>query len=321
MAKVLITGGAGFIGSYITRELLERGDEVIIFDSFTCYINPLSTHYQKHLEKRFEGIKDKVVMIRGDTLNEVEIRRAILEHRPERIIHLAALPLADLSSIYSQEAIKTIIQGTANVLEIIRDVDFVNRFVYASSSMIYGDFQYTPADEEHPKNPKDIYGGTKLAGEIITQSFSRRFGFEYTIVRPSAVYGPTDINRRVYQVFLENALSGKPLVLHNGGRSRLDFTYVKDAAHGFVLATFSENAANEVFNITRGEGRSLKELVEIIRQFIPQIKTVEKPADVFRPERGALDISKARKLLGYDPKYSLEQGMREYFEYVKEVGF
>ena len=318
--KIMITGGIGFIGSYITRQLLREGHEVIIFDSFTNYISPLESFYQVYLEKRFKGIEKGLIIIRGDTRNKSEVYRVIRQHKPNRIIHLAALPIADLCNKHSEEALSSILNGAVNVLEAMRDVDQVERFVYASSSMIYGDFQYFPADEEHPKNPKGVYGGTKLAGEIITQSFSRRFGNEYVIVRPSAVYGPTDVNRRVTQICIENALKGEPLVLHGGGHQKLDFTYVTDAANAFVLATLKPEAANQVFNITRGEGRSLKELADIIAGLIPDVTIVEKAVDIFRPKRGALDISKAKKKLGYEPKYSLEEGMTKYVEFVKKTG-
>lgn len=319
MATALITGGAGFIGSYIARELLAKGEQVVIYDAFVQYVSPLDSYYCMHLRERFRGIQSSVTIVRGDTRNKNELRQTLLKYKPERIIHLAALPLADLSDTHSEEALESILHGTVNLLDILREVKFVKRFVYTSSSMIYGDFLYHPADEEHPKNPKDIYGGTKLAGEILVQSYSRRYGIEHTIVRPSAVYGPTDINRRVSQIFIENALRGEKLILHNGGRSKLDFTYVKDVAQGFVLATYRPEAKNEVFNITRGEGRSLREYAEILQKFLPNVEIVEQPANVFRPERGALDISKAKSLLGYEPKYSLEEGIREYVDYFKKI--
>lgn len=320
MTSILLTGGAGFIGAYIARELVGNGHQVVIYDSFMQYISPLDSHYQVYLEERFRDIRDKVVIERGDTRDRGNVARVVARHRPERIIHLAALPLADLSNSYPEEALSTILVGTINVLEAIRDVDFVQRFVYTSSSMIYGDFMYEPADEDHPKKPKDIYGGTKLAGEIMTESYGRRFGIEYTIIRPSAVYGPTDVNRRVSQIFLENALAGKELILHSGGTTRLDFTYVEDTAHGFVLGTFADQARNEVFNLTRGEGRSLKEFADILKRFFPDLRTVEKPQDVFRPMRGTLDISKARMLLGYEPKYSLEKGLERYIAFLRAKG-
>ena len=152
--------------------------------------------------------------------------------------------------------------------------------------------------------------------------FSKQYGIKYTIIRPSAVYGPTDVNRRVTQIFIENALKGKPLVLHNGGTSKLDFSYVEDVAEGFVLALKSSKAENETFNITMGEGRSLKELANIIKSNIPlaKIEYKEAPKEEKRPERGALDIAKARKLLGYTPKYSLEEGMKKYIDFVKKSG-
>jgi UDP-glucose 4-epimerase len=319
MAKVVVTGGAGFIGSYITRELVQEGHDVIILDSFSQYVSPLDSNYQWYLKARFEGIDErKLTIIRGDTRNAAATRRVFMEHKPDRVVHMAALPIATISDYYAEEAIACILLGTVNILEIIRDVDFIDKFVYASSSMVYGDFQYCPADEEHPKAPKGIYGGAKYAGEIMTQVYGRRFGIDYTIIRPSAVYGPTDSNRRVSQIFVENALRGEPLQLDGGGTQTLDFTYVTDAAHGFVLATFHEAAQNEVFNITRGEGRSLKEFAEILSRIVPGVSTVEVPANEIRPKRGALDISKARRMLGYEPQYSLENGLEDYVEFVRK---
>jgi len=314
--KIMVTGGAGFIGSYIVRELIALGHDVVVYDAFIHYFSPLESNYDENLRRRFEGLEDHFTLVRGDTRNETEVRRAIMEHRPQRIIHLAALPIADKSHTHSDEAVKSILHGTVNILETLRDTDFVERFVYTSSSMVYGDFQHYSANEEHPKNPKDIYGGTKLAGEILTQAFSRRFGIAYTIIRPSAVYGPTDVNRRVSGLFIENAHRGRELILHGGGRTKLDFTYVKDTAHGFVLAALAEGATNEVFNITRGEARSLLEFAEILKTHFPDLEMVIKPHEAHRPKRGTLDIAKARELLGYCPLYALDEGIAETVDYV-----
>jgi nucleoside-diphosphate-sugar epimerase len=216
--------------------------------------------------------------------------------------------------------VSTILNGTVNVLESVRDVDSVDRFAYTSSSMIYGDFQYRPADEEHPTNPKGVYGGTKLGGEVITRSFSNQYDIEHVIVRPSAVYGPTDANRRVSQIFVERALNGEPLELHGGGTQKLDFTFVEDTAQGFALAALEDNAANETFNITRGEGRSIRELAEVVGSHVGGVETIETEARMSRPKRGALDIEKAQRLLGYEPQYSLEDGMEQYVQFVQEMG-
>jgi nucleoside-diphosphate-sugar epimerase len=320
MSKVFITGGAGFIGANVARELLTHGDELLLHDAFLNFIDPFESNYEKLLKIRLQDIKDKVKIVRGDIRHKGRFLQLMQEFQPDVVVHLAALPIAKQSNMYSEDAFGINLNGTVNILETIRQVSSVKRFVYASSSMTYGNFQYSPADENHPQNPIEVYGATKLASEILTRAYSKRFGLEYTIVRPSAVYGPTDVNKRVSQIFVENALRGKALKLEGGGASKLDFTYVEDIAHGFVLAIKSEKAKNETFNITRGEGRSLKEFVDILKGLIPNLKTEVTPADGERPERGTLDISKARKLLGYEPKYSLEDGIKKYVDFVKKSG-
>tara|TARA_B100000965_G_C19411725_1_gene678012 strand:- start:235 stop:807 length:573 start_codon:yes stop_codon:yes gene_type:complete len=182
--------------------------------------------------------------------------------------------------------------------------------------MIYGNFEYSPCDESHKREPIDIYGGAKLASENIIETYNRRFGIEYTIIRPSAVYGPTDVNRRVSQIFLENAIKGIPISLHNGGKSKLDFTYVEDTAMGIFLSIIKEEAKNNIFNITAGEGRSLLEFSNILKNYFPNLSVELKDVETHRPERGSLDISKAKKILGYKPKFNLEDGLKIYIDYV-----
>ncbi|MBS3122411.1 SDR family NAD(P)-dependent oxidoreductase [Candidatus Woesearchaeota archaeon] len=321
MVKVFLTGGAGFIGAYIAKKLIEEGDEVIIYDNFSNYISPLISRYNKYLEYRLSWLKNRVTIVKGDIRHKGLLSATLKKYQPKIVVHLAAVPIATISDQLSEDATEVNLNGTINVIEAIKDMDFVKRFVYTSSSMIYGDFQYVPADEEHPKNPKGVYGATKLSGEIITKSFCSMYKKEYVIIRPSAVYGPTDANKRVSQIFVEEALSGKPLVLNNGGTSKLDFSYVEDVADGFILAIKSPNAKDQTFNITRGEGRSLKEFAEIVKQFIPDIIIDYKNVgdDENRPNRGTLDISKAKKLLGYEPKYSIEKGIEKYMEFFRKT--
>jgi len=315
MSKVLITGGAGFIGSYVSRKLLDMGHEVVAYDAFVHYISPIKSVLKDYFELRFDGINDLIDFRRGDTRDKAHLRRVILETRPERILHLAALPIADLSNRHSEEALTSILEGAVNVLEVIRDVDFVDRFVYISSSMIYGDFEEIPAPEDHPKRPKDIYGGTKYAGEVMVETYSRRYGIPYSIIRPSAVYGPYDVNRRVSQIFVENALLGKPITLYGGGHQVLDFTFVEDTSEGIIKVMFHEAGLGNAFNITYGHGYSLRELADILKEHVPDLEVnVVEEEDVFRPKRGALSIDKAKKLVGYDPQVPLEEGIKRYLE-------
>lgn len=320
MSKVMITGGAGFIGSYVSRQLLSQGHEVIVYDAFVHYISPMKSILKDYIELRFSGIEDQIDFRRGDTRDKAHLRRVILDTKPDYILHLAALPIADLSNRHSEEALTSILEGAVNVLEVLRDVDFVKRFVYISSSMIYGDFEEIPAPEDHPKRPKDIYGGTKYAGEVLTETYSRRYGIPYSIIRPSAVYGPYDVNRRVSQIFVENALLGKPIKLFGGGYQALDFTFVEDTAEGIIKVMFNESGNGEAFNITYGRGYTLREFAEILQGHFPdlEIQIVEEE-DVFRPKRGALSIQKAKKLVGYEPKVSLEDGLQRYLDVYRKL--
>jgi len=320
MTRVLITGGLGFIGFYTAKDLLGQGHEVTAYDACLNYIEPQKSTYPLQLNRRLQALENRVRIIRGDTRDLNAMASALSETEPEVVIHLAAVPLATAANKFATEAIQTNLYGTMTLLEALRTSPSVRRVVFASSSFVYGNFRYEPADEEHPTDPIDIYGGTKLSGEALVKGYARRAGIQFVIVRPSAVYGPMDANRRVTQIFIDNAFAGRPLTLHDGGGSRVDFTYVEDAAAGMVLAALHPAAANETFNITRGEGRSIKELAEIVSSLIPGTRIESQHETEARPERGSLDIGKARRLLGYEPKVSLEEGMKRYVAYVRESG-
>ena len=321
MKKILICGGAGFVGSSISKELYEKGHKVIIYDNFSNYVPPQEGHYPFYLQKRLEGLKNKAEIIRGDIRDKEHLTKTVKRVKPNVVMNLIAIPLATASNIYFEDAIETNLNGHINLLEAMRTLDSVQRILYVSSSFVYGHFKYDPADEKHPTDPIDIYGGTKLSCELLTKTYAERFGLEYAIIRPSAIYGPTDANRRVTQIFVENVLTGKPLQLHGGGKDKVDFTYITDAAHGFVLAILSPKAKNEIFNITAGLGRSAEEFAQILDKLLPgMVKTIIKPADINRPVRGSLDITKAKTLLGYQPKYQLEEGLKKYIDYILSTG-
>jgi UDP-glucose 4-epimerase len=242
------------------------------------------------------------------------------EWKPEAVIHLAALPSAKESTMYPTEALQINVDGTLSVLEGVKACGSVKRFIFTSSSFVYGHFKRPIADEEHPTDPIDVYGGTKLTGEILTKAYAKQHGFEYVIVRPSAVYGFGDCNRRVTQILIENAMNGKPLILHDGGRSKIDFTFVTDVADGYARTLRNAEAANQTFNITRGNARSVLEFAMEVKKHFPKAELVEKPPDTSRPERGTLSIEKAKKLLGYNPRVDIEEGIAKYVQLLKERG-
>jgi len=318
--KVFITGGCGFIGSYLARKLLNQGFELLLFDAFMNYIDPFESNYQFFLKARMEGLRDKARIERGDIRVQKRMQQIMNEWQPEAVIHLAALPSAKEATQYPTEALQINVDGTLSVLEGIKACGSVQRFIFTSSSFVYGNFKRAVADEEHPTDPIDVYGGTKLTGEILTKAYAKQHGFEYVIVRPSAVYGFGDCNRRVSQILIDNALHGRPLILHGGGRSKIDFTYVTDVAEGFSKALTVPAAANQTFNITRGNARMVREFALEVQKHFPKAELVEKPADTSRPERGTLCIQKARQLLAYDPKVDIEQGIAEYVAQLKARG-
>ena len=322
LKRIFISGGSGFIGSYLARILADRGYELLLFDAYLNYISPFISNYQHFLKERMQDLLERknVRLERGDIRVQKRVHQVMAEWKPDAVVHLAAIPSAKEATLYPTEALQINVDGTLSLLEGLKACGTVKRFIFTSSSFVYGHFKKDIADEEHPTDPIDVYGGTKLTGEILTKSYAKGHGFEYVIVRPSAVYGFGDCNRRVTQIMLENAQRGKPLVLHDGGRSKIDFTCVTDVADGFARCLETPTAANETFNITRGNARSIKEYADVVKQHFPNVKLEDHPPDAMRPERGTLSIAKARKLLGYDPQIDIEQGVAEYVKMLKEHG-
>lgn len=327
-----LTGGAGLIGSHLARRLLEAGQRVVIYDAFKSFIPPWENgRYYHFLRERLRRIREAaevnagaeaLSIVEGDVRNVSLLRQTFEEHRPHIVVHLAAVPIADASHKFIEDMLAINFQGTANVLNAVRDLQgAVRRVVFISSSMAYGNFTTeNPAREDHPTRPLETYGATKLCGEILVNSFRDMFGLETVVIRPSAIYGPTDCNRRIVQRLVESGLEGKEVTLYNGGQSRLDFTYVEDAAEGLRLAATHPAAAGGTFNLTRGEGRTLLEVAEIVREHLPDLKIKLAAEDpVRRPERGALDISRARETFGYNPRFTLEDGVAKYIEFYRDL--
>ncbi len=323
----LITGGLGFIGSTLAKTLIKRkiASNCILLDNFGSFINPLKTNYNDYRQKRI--ISDKRFIIeRGDASNSQIVLNLLKKYKPSLVYHTAALPLAKIENLNATEASIGSIEATKNLIEnlnFVRSITknySIKRFVYFSSSMIYGDFKIKNIHENIEANPKEIYGTMKYAGEIITKGLCNYYNIPYTTIRPSAVYGPTDMNQRVSQIFIEKAIKQQKIIIQ-GKDEKLDFTYIKDLVNGVILASTKKNGINNTFNITNGRGRSLLEFVKILKKYFPKLNYEITPRDNFRPKRGTLSILKAYKLLGYKPKYSIEKGIKEYLSFLKEINF
>lgn len=317
--KVLITGGAGLIGSHLTRRLLDDGHDVLCLDEFTYSYDAQPIKEQaRDLALRFDVLLKGAQVVRGSTLDKTFLRALIMDFKPDVVAHLAAIPLVSVATAHVEYAFRSLSEGLVNVLEVLRDTPFVSRFVFASSSMTYGNFEMDPMPEDGPQNPVNVYGGLKLAGEVLTKSYLYPTDIDAVIVRPSAVYGPTDQHRRVAQKFCVSALDGSPILLNAANDHIMDFTYVDDIAQGFQLACTHPAAANETFNMTYGKARRLTELADVLRQFSPNLAaSSEEINDSDRPTRGSLSVEKAQRLLGYDPQWPLERGIPAYLDYLR----
>ena len=324
MKNILITGGLGFIGTALAKKIIEenKGKLCILLDNFGGYINPSIGSFYDYRKLRLQAInKDKYKIERTDTNNFKSVLSIIKKYKPEVIYHTAALPLAKVSNVNADEAKQGSIDSTINLIDAVNislKENELKRFVYISSSMVYGDFKKNSVMEDDTKRPKEAYGIMKYCGEKITEGLCKLYGLKYSIIRPSAVYGPTDMNRRVSQLFIEGARKNKKLIVE-GGEEKLDFTYIEDLVDGLILAGTKNKGINETFNITYGKGRRLLDFIKILKKYYPNLNYEIKPKDKSKPSRGTLSINKAKILLGYKPKINLEKGIKKYIDFLNRI--
>jgi UDP-glucose 4-epimerase len=234
--------------------------------------------------------------------------------QPDVVIHMASFPRQKVVNANPAWGASVMMEGLINVLESAKKHQ-IKRFVYISSSMVYGDF-VDDVTEDAVCRPQGQYGIMKLAGEDLVKDYTRRGCFDYVILRPSAVYGPLDVEDRVVSKFMLTAMQGGVLRV-NGANETLDFTYVDDAADGVVAAALVPAAANQTFNITKSHSVSLLQAAEMIVKIVDNgtIELRDKDADF--PSRGALNIDRARAVLGYDPRIDVAEGFDNYHAWFK----
>ncbi len=324
MKTALVTGGLGFIGSNLVKILLKRKivSRCIILDSFTGFINPLKDNFSDLRKYRFKE-KKNIIIERGDAKDFRLIYKILNLYKPKLIFHTAAIPLSKIENLNANESKMGSVDTTTNILECINFFQNkkkykINRFVYISSSMVYGDFKKNKVSEIDKLSPKEIYGTMKLGGEIVTKGLCKFYNIPFTIIRPSAVYGPTDMNNRVSQIFIEKAQKGQTIKIQ-GKDEKLDFTFVEDLANGCILAATKKNGVNETFNITYGKAETLYKFVKVLSKHFRKLKYKIEKRDSFRPKRGTLSINKAKRLLNYKPIYNLEKGIKKYLDFINLV--
>lgn len=326
--RIALVGGAGFIGHNLALALSRLGAEVSIVDSlevnnFLAFASNDFNHvnqevYMEILQERLGLVrKNRIPLYIQDARDYGALNYLLDRIKPETVVHLAAVAHANISNKDPYSTFDHSLRTLENALDAARGN--VNHFVYFSSSMVYGNFESGTVTEESPCNPLGIYGTLKWAGEKIVQAYHQVFGLEYTIIRPSALYGERCVSRRVGQIFVENAIRGKDIVVQGDGSDKLDFTYIDDLVQGVSCVLKSPKARNQIFNMTYGEARSIGDLATIVGRYFPDIRIQYEPKDKLTPDRGTLAIDKARKLIGYNPEYPLEKGFERYVGWYEEI--
>ena len=315
MTKFLVTGGLGLIGHNVVERLQKRGDEVVVTDTKTTYGIIPQAELDYLMAERQKKLAPDTVVYPYDITNAQDMDFVVAEHRPEVIIHMASFPRQKVVNANPAWGADVMMRGLINLLESAKSHG-VERFVYISSSMVYGDFK-DQVLEDDPCHPIGQYGIMKLAGEDLVKDYHRRGAFDYAIVRPSAVYGPLDVEDRVIAKFMLAAMRGHQLRI-NGAEETLDFTYVDDAADGIVAAATRIMAANRTYNITKSHSVSLLEAAEKIVALVGRGTIDVQDRDADFPSRGALNIDRARVILGYDPKVDVDEGFQNYYKWLSE---
>ena len=310
MSKVIVTGGAGFIGSNLVQELLKRGHQVSILDN-------LSTGRLPNIEFLLDD--KNVAFVRGSVNNLALMRR--LFSGTDFVFHQAAVPSVPRSIRDPRTSHLANATGTLNVLLAARD-NSVKKVVFASSSSVYGDTPTLPKVEDMAPNPQSPYAVSKLAAEHYCRVFERVYGLNTVCLRYFNVYGPRQDPGSPYAavipLFINSALAGKPPVIFGDGEQTRDFTYVKDVVTANILA--AESPATGIFNVGSGSRVSINHLAQLIIKIVgdSKIKVVHRearPGDILH---SLADISRA-ETFGYRPRYTLEDGLPEVVEYLRQL--
>ena len=314
--KILVTGGLGLIGHNVVARLQQQGHSVVITDTRTNYGIIPQSELDYLMNERLKKIQPGQIHAVNIVSNSIEW--LFSRYKFDIVIHMASFPRQKVVNANPALGAKTMMEGLLNLCELGKQHN-IKKFVYISSSMVYGDFA-DDVTEDYNCKPQGQYGIMKLAGEDIVKDYSRRNCFTHTIIRPSAVYGPLDVEDRVVAKFMLTAMRGGNLRV-NGAGETLDFTYVDDAADGIVAAALSEHTTNKTYNITKSHSVSLLQAAEMIVKLVSKgtIECQDKDADF--PSRGALNIDAARKDFGYNPRVDVEEGFQQYYNWLANSNY
>lgn len=312
MNSVLVTGGAGFIGSHLVELLVREGYRV---RAFVHYNSQGKWH---HLEHVADEIREAIEIVPGDIADAGSVSKAVAGC--DWVFHLAALIGIPYSYVAPSSYVQTNVIGTLNVLDACRQHG-VERMLHTSTSETYGSAQYVPIDENHPLVGQSPYSATKIGADKLAESYWLSFKMPTTIVRPFNTYGPRQSQRAIIPTIMTQAIAGNELKLGNLDPVR-DLTFVTDTAAGFLAAARSERVIGHTVNLGVGSGVSIRELVTKIGRIAGREFNVEQQDQRIRPEGSEVqrlisDNRRAKKLMEWEPKVSLDEGLVATFEHIK----
>ena len=316
--KILVTGGMGLIGHNVVQILKQQGHAVSIIDNMTNYGIIPKNELDYLMHERRAKLPLSVCHYTDDIARAESVDSIFLAEIPDVVIHMASFPRQKVVNADPRRGSRVMIEGLINLLESSQTYR-VKRFVYISSSMVYGPFN-DDTTEDAVCHPQGQYGILKLAGEDLVKDYARRGYFDYTIIRPSAVYGPLDVEDRVISRFMMQAMRNGILKV-NGVSETLDFTYVDDAALGIVQASTVDQTKNQTYNITKSHSVTLLQAANMIIDIVGKGSIEVGDRDPDFPSRGSLNIDAARKDFGYNPKVDVAEGFEQYYKWLSTSSY
>ncbi len=314
--KILVTGAAGFIGSNLAEKLAKRGDEVVGLDNFNDYYDPAK---KRANEKRLNSYPN-FRMIEADIRDRALMLQIFAEEKFDAVAHLAAMAGVRNAVKYPELYVEVDLNGTQHLMDGARH-NGAGNFVFASTSSVYGDTKQIPFIETDPcDRPLQPYAAAKRAAEMLGYSYHLLYGLNFTAVRFFTVYGPNGRPDMMAYLVADSITKGVEIPLYEGGQMWRDWTYIEDITDGVILA-LDKPLGYEIVNLGKGEPTLLSDFVEMLEELAGgagnYIEAPKLPADVIRTYS---DTSKAKNLLGYDPKVSVVDGVNMFWQWYKEHG-
>ena len=311
--KVLITGSEGFIGSHLTERLVELGAEVTALVQYNSFNN------WGCIDTFDEKIKNSINVITGDIREYDNVKRMVKGQ--DVVFHLAALIAIPYSYLSPMAYVRTNVEGTTNILEACRDCD-IQKIVHTSTSETYGTALYVPIDEKHPMQGQSPYSASKIAADKMVESFYRSFNTPVATIRPFNTYGPRQSARAVIPTIISQILSGKREIRLGSLTPTRDFNYVKDTVEAFISVAESDKTIGQVVNAGSNHEISIGDLANKIIEIFGEDVNIICDEERFRPEKSEVnrlwaDNKKIKELTGWQPKYTLDEGLKETIDWIK----